>query len=257
MQRREFILLLGGAAAWPPAGRAQQPGSPTMPVIGYVTAGTPEVSANALVAFRKGLNETGYVEGRNVAVEYRWAQNDVARLPDLVADLVRRRVAVIATPGSVPAAVEAKTATTTIPIVFSTAGDPTRLGIVASFSRPGGNVTGVASMNHELLAKRLELLIEAVPGAARIAVLVNPNSAFTQSTVSEAQRMASQIGRQIEVLYARTDRDIDAAFASLVEKRADALVVTSATLFLNRRVEQQVTRFRRSISSAQMPKPAG
>jgi putative tryptophan/tyrosine transport system substrate-binding protein len=234
MRRREFIAGLGGAAAWPLAARAQQP---TMPVIGYLTAGSPEVSVNAVVAFRKGLSETGFVDGRNVVIEYRWAQNELARLADLVADLVHRRVAAIATPGSVPAAVEAKAATTTIPIVFSTAGDPVRLGIVASFSRPGGNVTGVASMNHELLAKRLELLVEAVPGAARIAVLVNPNSAFTESTVSEAQRMASELGRQIEVLYAGSDRDIDTAFVSLTEKRADALVVTPATLFLNRRVE--------------------
>src|ERR1700730_7208252 len=157
MRRREFITLLAGAVAWPSAGRAQQA---AMPVIGYLTAGSPEVSANALTAFRKGLSETGFVEGRNVTTEYRWAQNEIARLPDLVADLVRRRVAVIATPGSVPAAVEAKAATTTIPIVFSTAGDPVQLGIVASFSRPGSTVPGVASMNQELLAKRIALLRE-------------------------------------------------------------------------------------------------
>jgi len=234
MRRRELISLLGGAVAWPLAARSQQP---AMPVVGYLTAGTPEVSANAVTAFRKGLSETGFVEGRNVTIEYRWAQNELARLPDLVADLVRRRVAVIATPGSVPAAVGAKAATTTIPIVFSTAGDPVRLGIVASFSRPGGNVTGVASMNHELLAKRLELLVEAVPRAMRIAVLVNPNSAFAESTVSEAQGIASKTGRQIEVLYASTDSDIGTAFASLGEKPVDALLVTPATLFLNRRVQ--------------------
>src|ERR1700691_5267081 len=210
MRRREFIAGLGGAAAWPLAARAQQL---TMPVIGYLTAGSPEVSVNAVVAFRKGLSETGFVDGRNVVIEYRWAQNELARLADLVADLVHRRVAAIATPGSVPAAVGAKAATSTIPIVFSTAGDPVRLGIVVSLSRPGGNVTGVASMNHELLAKRIELLIEAVPGAARIAVLVNPNSAFAESTVSEAQKLAEEIGRQIEVLYASTDHDIDTAFA--------------------------------------------
>jgi putative ABC transport system substrate-binding protein len=234
MRRREFITFLGSAAAWPLAAHAQQP---AMPVVGYVTAGTPEASANAVTAFRKGLSETGFVEGQDVTVEYRWAQNQLARLPGLVADLVSRRVAVIATPGSVPAAVEAKAATTAIPIVFSTAGDPVRLGIVTSFSRPGGNVTGVASMNHELLAKRLELLIEAVPGAARIAVLVNQNSAFAESTVSEAQRVVSELGRQVEVLYASTDHDIDTAFASLMEKRADALLVTPATLFINRRVQ--------------------
>jgi putative ABC transport system substrate-binding protein len=214
--------------------RAQQP---AMPVVGYLTAGTLEASVNAVKAFREGLNQTGFVEGRNLTIEYRWAQNELARLPGLVTGLVNRPVAVIATPGSVPAAVEAKAATTTIPIVFSTAGDPVRLGIVASFSRPGGNVTGVASMNHELLAKRIELLREAVPGATRIAVLVNPNSAFTESTVGEVQKIASAVGQQIEVFYASTDREIDPAFASLVERRADALLITPATLFFNRRAE--------------------
>lgn len=208
-----------------------------MPVVGYVTAGTPEVSINAVKAFLEGLGEVGFVEGHNVAIEYRWARNELARLPELVADLVRRQVAVIATPGSVPAAVDAKAATSVIPIVFSTAGDPVRLGIVASFSRPGGNVTGVASMNHELLAKRFELLVEAVPKATRIAVLINPNSAFAQSNVSEAQRLAGETGRQIEVLYAGNDSEIDTAFAGLAEKHVDALLVTPATLFLNRRFE--------------------
>jgi putative tryptophan/tyrosine transport system substrate-binding protein len=232
MRRRELITLLGGMMAWPLAAHSQQ--SP-VPVVGYVTAGTREVSLDAVKAFLEGLGEIGFVEGRNVVVEYRWAQNDRARLPDLVADLVSRQVAVIATPGSVPAAVAAKAATTTIPVVFSTAGDPVRLGIVSSFSRPGGNVTGVASMNHELLAKRFELLVEAVPTARRIAVLINPNSAFAESNVSQAQKLAGESGRQIEVLYARTDDDIDAAFASLPEKHVDALLVTPATLFLNRR----------------------
>jgi ABC-type uncharacterized transport system substrate-binding protein len=228
------MTLVGAALAWPFAAHSQQ--SP-IPVVGYLTAGTPEVSVNAVKAFLEGLGETGFVEGRNVTIEYRWAQNQLARLPELVADLVRRQVSVIATPGSVPAAVDAKAATTTIPIVFSTAGDPVRLGIVASFSRPGGNVTGVASMNHELLAKRFELLIEAVPAARRIAVLINPNSAFADSNVSLAQRLAGQSGRQIEVLYARTDGDIDAVFAGLPDKHVDALLVTPATLFLNRRRE--------------------
>jgi putative ABC transport system substrate-binding protein len=234
MRRRELITLLGGVLAWPLAAHSQP--SP-MPVVGYLTAGTPEVSVHAVKAFLEGLGELGFVEGRNVTIEYRWAQNQLARLPDLVSDLVGRRVAVIATPGSVPAAVGARAATATIPIVFSTAGDPVRLGIVASFSRPGGNVTGVASMNHELLAKRFELLVEAVPSATRIAVLVNPNSAFAGSTVGEAQTLAGETGRQIEVLYARTDGDIDAAFAGLPEKHVDALLVTPATLFLNRRAE--------------------
>jgi len=234
MRRREFLTLLGSMLAWPLAAHSQQ--SP-VPVVGYLTAGTPELSRNAVKAFLEGLGEIGFVEGRNVAIEYRWAQNDRARLPGLVADLVGRHVAVLATPGSVPAAVDAKAATTTIPIVFSTAGDPVRLGIVSSFSRPGGNLTGVASMNHELLAKRFELLVEAVPTARRIAVLINPNSAFAESNVSQAQRLADETGRQIEVLYARTDGDIDAAFATLPEKHVDALLVTPATLFLNRRAQ--------------------
>ncbi|SDR44381.1 putative ABC transport system substrate-binding protein [Rhizobiales bacterium GAS113] len=234
MRRRELFTLIGSILAWPLTAHSQEP---PVPVVGYVTAGTPEVSLNAVKAFLEGLGETGFVEGRNVTIEYRWARNDRARLPELVADLVNRHVAVIATPGSVPAAVEAKAATTTIPIVFSTAGDPVRLGIVTSFSRPGGNITGVASMNHELLAKRFELLVEAVPTVRRIAVLVNPNSTSAESTVSQAQRVAGESGRQIEVLYARTDGDIDAAFAVLPEKHVDALLVTPATLFLNRRVE--------------------
>jgi putative ABC transport system substrate-binding protein len=233
IRRRELITLLGGAVAWPMAARSQS----AMPVIGYLTAGTTELSVNAVTAFRKGLSEAGFVEGRNVTIEYRWAQNELARLPGLVADLVSRGVTVIATPGSLPAALEAKAATTTIPIVFSTAGDPVRIGIVTSFSRPGGNVTGVASMNHELLAKRIELLREAVPGATRVAVLLNPNSAFTESTVGEVQKIAAAIGRKIEVLYASTDRDIDTAFASLGEMRVDALLVAPATLFYNRRVQ--------------------
>jgi putative ABC transport system substrate-binding protein len=228
------MAVVGGVLAWPLAARSQ---TLTIPVVGYVTAGTPEVGVAAANAFREGLGETGFVEGRNVTIEFRYAQNELARLPELVADLVSRRVAVIATPGSVPAAVDAKAATKTIPIVFSTAGDPVRLGIVSSFSRPGGNVTGVASMNHELLAKRFELLVEAVPAAMRIAVLVNPNSAFASSTVDEAKKLAGESGRQTVVLYASSNPEIDAAFAVLADKPADALLVTPATLFLNRRAE--------------------
>lgn len=231
------MVLVGGAAAWPPAARAQQPAVPT---VGYITAGFPALSESAAMAFRNGLGEIGFVAGRNVTIEYRWAQNDLGRIPGLVADLIRREVVLIATPGSLAAALAAKAATTTIPIVFSTAGDPVRTGIVSSLNRPGGNVTGVSSMNHELLAKRLELLLEVVPGATRIAVLVNPNSAYAESTASEAQRIASAIGRQIEILHASTDRDIDTVFAGLVQKRADALLVTPATLFYNRR-EQLAT----------------
>src|SRR5882724_5392192 len=169
MRRRDFMTVLGGAVAFPLTVRAQQA---RVPVIGFITAGFAQSSEEAVTAFRNGLSETGFVDGRNVRIEYRWAQNDRARLPALVADLIRQHVAVIATPGSLPAALEAKAGTTTIPIVFSTAGDPVRTGIVASLSRPGGNITGVSSMNHELLAKRFELLLEAVPRSKRIAVLV-------------------------------------------------------------------------------------
>jgi len=237
MQRRAFMKLLGGAAAGgsvacPLAGLAQPAG---IPVIGYITAGFPEASQTAVAAFREGLSQTGFVEGRNLRIEYRFAQNDRARIPGLVADLIRRQVTVIATPGSVPAAIEAKAETTTTPIVFSTAGDPIRTGLVASLSRPGGNVTGVASMNHELLGKRFELLIQAVPKAARIAVLINPNSEYAQQTTDEAQRLAAAFGKQVEILGASKDSEIDTAFASLVENHADALLVTPATLFYNRR----------------------
>jgi ABC-type uncharacterized transport system substrate-binding protein len=236
VQRRSFLtLLVGAAAAWPLAAHAQQP---AMPVIGYLDSGSPEPIANRVAAFRKGLSEAGYVEGRNVAIEYRWAHNANDRLPELAADLVRRRVDVIATPGSTPAAVAAKAATTTIPIVFFTGADPVQIGLVASLNRPGGNVTGVTNMNVELGAKRLGLLHELIPGAARFAVLVNPNNSLVAgSMITELQAAARTLGRQIEVQTASTNREIDTAFASLVQKRAAALLVTPDTLFFNRRVQ--------------------
>jgi ABC-type uncharacterized transport system substrate-binding protein len=173
MRRRAFITLLGGAAAaWPLAARAQQAG---VPVVGYLSVGTPEASTNSLTEFRKGLSETGYVEGRNVMIEYRWAHNDNTRLPDLVADLVRRRVSVIV-PGSTPVALAAKAATATIPIVFGGGVDPVQVGLVASLNRPGGNVTGLTSMSREIMPKQLGLLQALLPDATRFAVLVNPNS---------------------------------------------------------------------------------
>jgi putative ABC transport system substrate-binding protein len=178
IQRREFITLLSGVAAWPFAARAQQP---AIPIVGYVHSDSPQTVAGLLAAFREGLSETGYVEGQNVAIEYRWAHNDLSRIPELVADLVRRRVAVIATPGSSFAALTAKAATTTITIVFSLGLDPVQLGLVASLNRPSGNITGVNSMSNELVAKRLGLLHELLPTATRFGVLVNPQNPTTES----------------------------------------------------------------------------
>jgi ABC-type uncharacterized transport system substrate-binding protein len=188
MRRREFITVLGGAAAWPLAARAQQP---AMSVIGFLYFGGPDT--NAVATFHKGLNETGYFEGRNLAIEFRWAQNDTARLPELAADLVRRRVAVVAAPTGT-AALAAKAATTTIPIVFNTAGDPVQMGLVASLNRPGGNLTGVSNMHMEVAAKRFAILHELLPKAARFAVLVNPNSRNVESEITEAQVAGSAIG---------------------------------------------------------------
>jgi len=222
------------SSLWPLAACAQQP---AMPVVGYLYAGSPEPSAIQVAAFRKGLSETGYVEGRNVAIEFRWAHNEIDRLPELAADLVRRRVAVIVTPGSVTPALAAKAATTTIPIVFSSGADPVQSGLVASLNRPGGNVTGFSTMSNEIGAKRLGLLHELLPGAARFAVLVNPNSPTAELQIKDAQAAASTIGRQVEILYAGTNSEIDTAFASLVQKRADALLVSSEGFFTNRRVQ--------------------
>jgi putative ABC transport system substrate-binding protein len=234
--RRQFIALLGGAGvAWPPlVARAQQP---TIPIVGYVHSDSPQTVAGLLAAFREGLRETGYVEGQNVAIEYRWAHNDLSRIPELVADLVRRRVAVIATPGSSAAALAAKAATTTIPIVFSLGLDPVQLGLVASLSRPGGNITGVNSMSNELVAKRLGLLHELLPTATRFAVLVNPKNPTTEPLKKDVEAAAEAIRVQIEFLTASTGVDIDAAFASLVQRRADAFVVHPDNLFINRRVQ--------------------
>jgi putative ABC transport system substrate-binding protein len=234
MKRREFITLLGGAAAWPLAARAQQP---AMPVIGFLNSASPEGYAPMIAAFRQGLSETGYVEGQNVAIEYRLANNEIDRLPELAADLVRRRVAVIAATGGTAVPLAAKAATTTIPIVFGVGGDPVKFGFVTSFNRPGGNVTGISFMSDELVPKRVGLLHELVPGAVRFAVLVNPTIPNTETLTRGSQAAASAIGRQIEVLTASTNRDIDLAFASLVEKQADALLVAPGVLFANRRVQ--------------------
>jgi putative tryptophan/tyrosine transport system substrate-binding protein len=235
VRRRQFITLLGGAAAWPFPARAQQP---AMPVIGFLHSASPAAYGHLVAAFRKGLSEAGYSEGQNVAIEYRWSEGHNERLPALAAELVRRQVAVIVTPGSTAATLAAKAATPTIPIVFLSAVDPVKTGLVASLNRPGGNVTGVSDIGVELAAKRLGLLHELLPGAARFALLVNPdNPGITEAFVTEAQTAASAIGRQIEVVTASTNGDIDRAFATLVNKRADAFLVSTDALFVTRRVQ--------------------
>ena len=234
MRRREFVRLVGGAAAaWPLAARAQQR---AIPVVGFLSGSWPADRALFLTAFRQGVRETGYVEGQNVAIEYRWAQDQYDRLPDLAADLVRRQVTVIAAHDTL-SAIAAKAATTTIPIVFVTGGDPIKDGLVTSLNRPGGNVTGVSFIAVELGAKQLGLLRELRPGAARIAVLVDPKWPFTERFVSEVRAAASAVGQQIEVLEAPTGRDIDTVFANLAQKPIDALLVGPAPLLYNRRVQ--------------------
>jgi len=234
--RRTFITLLGGAALAPLlAARAQQA---AMPVVGFLAVGSPEASANLVAAFRNGLSESGYVEGLNVAIDYRWAGNQYDRLPALAAELVRRKVAVIVATGGTVSVPVAKAVTTTIPIVFNMGGDPVQAGLIASLNRPGGNVTGISYMNVELGAKRLGLLHELLPGASRFAVLVDPNvPAAAESTVTDLQAAASTIARQIEVLAAGTNREIDAAFARLAQTRSDALLVSPLPLFYDRRVQ--------------------
>jgi putative ABC transport system substrate-binding protein len=228
-------MLGGAAAAWPLAARAQQQ---AMPVVGYLGPHSPEDEAlrGAMAAFRKGLSEAGYVEGRNVAIEYRWAEGQYDRMPALAADLVRRQVTVIASQGNTPAVFAAKAATTTIPIVFNTGGDPVELGLVASLNRPGGNLTGVTTMQVELVPKRLELLHELVPTATSIAMLVNPNN--PQQVEAETRKVrdaARTLGLQLHILTASTDNDIDAAFATVVQLRAGALLLSTESFFGIRR----------------------
>ena len=235
MKRREFSTLLSGVAAtWPLAARAQHS---AMPVIGYLYAGSPESSTQRVAAFRKGLNEVGYREGENVAIEFRWANDQTDRLPELAADLIHRRVAVIATPGSTPASLAAKAATTTIPIVFGIGSDPVQEGLVASLARPGGNVTGVAWQTGELGAKRLALLHELLPKAMRVVLLVNPNNPLTAPIVADVQTAAPSVGVQIEVMTTTNNREIDSAFAGLAQKRIDALLVGADALFYGRRIQ--------------------
>jgi putative ABC transport system substrate-binding protein len=247
-RRRDFIALIGGAAAWPLAARAQQP---AMPVVGLVTGGSPEAAVRMGGGFRRGLNEGGYVEGQNVTVEYQWLDGQYDRLPSLMADLVRRRVAVIATPGSNPAALAAKAATTTIPIVFGVGEDPIELGLVASLARPGGNATGINFFVADIAAKRLGLLHDLVPKAVRIAVLINPANASTaEATLRDMPEAARALGLQIVVLNASTGREIEAAFATLVRDRADALFVGADAFFNSRRVQLANMAARHAIPTA-------
>ena len=234
MRRREFITLLGGAAAvWPLAAHAQQPG---MPAIGVLNSTSPVARAHLVDAFRQGVFETGYVQDQNVAMEYRWAQDQYDRLPDLLADLIRRKVAVIAATDP-PSALAAKAANTNIPIVFATGGDPVKDGLVASLNRPGGNITGVSFMVMELGAKRLGLMHELLPQAVRLAVLVDPNFPITELFVSNMRAAASTIGKQIDVLNASTVREINSVFAGLVQKPVDALMFGPSAFFNNHRVK--------------------
>jgi putative tryptophan/tyrosine transport system substrate-binding protein len=232
--RRKFFTLIGGAAAaWPVAARAQQP---ALPVVAFLRVGSPD--ASYVAAFRKGLSEAGYVEGQNVTVEYHWLEGQLNSLPALMADLVHRQVAVIATPYSTPAALAAKAATATIPIVFGVAEDPVQLGLVASLARPGGNATGINIFSQEVTAKRLRLLHDLVPKAVRIAVLVNPaNAATAEPTLREVQKAAPTIGLQIQILKAATIGEIDTAFADISRARPDALFVAGDAFFTSRRAQ--------------------
>jgi putative ABC transport system substrate-binding protein len=236
VKRRELITLLGGAAAsWPLAARAQQP---ALPVVGFINGGSADASARFVAAFRKGLNESGFVDGQNVRVEYHWLEGKYDQLPALVADLVTRRVALITTPASGPAALAAKAATATIPIVFSVAQDPVQVGLVASLSRPGGNATGINFFNREVAAKRLRLLHDVVPKAVRVAVLLNPaNAGSAEVTLREVQEAAPSIGLQIQILNATKIAEINEVFASFARERPDALFFAGDGFFTDRRVQ--------------------
>jgi len=231
MKRREFITLLGGAAAWPLAARAQQP---AMPVMGYLNSRSRDTDTPFLAAFHRGLNETGYVEGQNVGIEYRWADGQYDRLPMLATDLVRRQVTVMAAT-TTPAALAAKAATSAIPIVFTTAADPVAVGLVDSLSRPSGNATGVNIYLSHLGAKRLELLRELVPNAAVIGMLVNPNFPDAESQSKDVKEAARTLGQQVHIVNANSEGDFNQAFATFIEMKADALLISLDAFFLSRR----------------------
>jgi putative ABC transport system substrate-binding protein len=248
MRRREFMAALAGAAAWSLAARAQQPG---VPVIGYLGSETPELYATRLRSFRQGLSATGYDEGRNVAIEYRWAEGNNDRLPALAADLVRRQVAVIVTPSSIVSALAAKSATSTIPVVFETGADPIAIGLVASLNRPGANVTGVTSLNAQVGPKRLELLHEILPAATTFALLVNPtNPRNAEAITQELQEAAGKLGLQLHVLNASNEGDIDAVFASLARLRVSGLIVAGEAFFAIRSKQFAELTLRHSMPTA-------
>jgi len=243
--RREFIVALGGAAAaWPVAARAQQP---AMPVIGLLSSRSPAVDAPLIVVIRQGLNESGLVEGQNVALDYRWADGQYDRLAVLAADLVHRQVAVIVTFGGEVSALAAKAASATVPIVFGAGADPVRSGLVASVNRPGGNITGVSTLIFEIEPKRLGLTRELRPNATTIAVLVDPNSPNSEMQVNDIQAATRSVGEEVTILNASTIRDIDAAFVRLVAMRADALLVTADPIFFNRTAQLVVLAARHAI----------
>ncbi len=232
MQRREFILALGGAVTWPLATHAQQA---AMPVVGFLGAGSAETDAYRVAAVRQALTEAGYVEGRNVAFEYRWADDHIVRLPALAADLVRRKPALIVTIGGNNSAAAAKSATATIPIVFEIGGDPIEMGLVASLNRPGGNITGVTFLVGTLVAKQFEILHETVPKAALIGFLLNPNNLDAETKTKNALAAAESVGRKLLVVHARTDSELETAFVTLVQQRAGALVVGAEPFYISRR----------------------
>jgi putative ABC transport system substrate-binding protein len=234
MRRREFIALVGSAAAWPLAARAQQPGTP---VIGFLNSASPDSYVSQVKAFHQALKETGYVEGQNVAIEYRWAENQIARLPTLAAELAHRPVSVIAAGGSPASALAAKSATTTIPIVFMNAADPVAVGLVASFNRPGGNITGVTLLSAELVAKRLGILRDLLPSVKKIAMLVNPTRPGVDVQKAQVQEAARAIGLALQILDATSERDFDAVFQAVVRQEDDALILAPDALFLDRRVQ--------------------
>jgi putative ABC transport system substrate-binding protein len=232
MRRREFILALGGAAAWPLAARAQQS---AMPVVGFLGTGSPQSDAFRVAAVRQGLTEAGYVEGQNVAFEYRWAENQYERLEALAAELVRRNVAVIASIGGINSAVAAKSSTAIIPIVFATGGDPIKAGLVASLNRPGGNVTGVSFLTETLVTKQFEVLHQTVPSATLIGLLVNPTLTIAEAERSDLLATVESLGQKLLIVKATTDSELDAAFVTLAQQHPGALMVMGDAFFLSRR----------------------